>query len=137
MIPCGDGLEDHSAREIMVPRIDITAIDEQTTLAGVAQIIAERGFSRIPLYEGSIDNVVGVVYAKDVLTRLAKGETPDTLRTIALAPLFVPETKPVDELLRELRDRRIHMAIVIDEYGKWHRGTADDRGPRRGDRRRD
>lgn len=113
-------LEDRTAREIMVPRIDVTAVDVHASLHDVAEVIRDRGYSRIPLYEGSIDNVIGVIYAKDVLTHLASGVTDADLRAVARQPLFVPESKPVDELLRELRARRIHMAIVVDEYG----GTA-------------
>jgi CBS domain containing-hemolysin-like protein len=113
-------LEDTTAREIMVPRMDITAVDTNASLAEVTALIAERGYSRIPLFEQSIDNVVGVIYAKDVLAQLAKGSESVDLRTFARPPVFVPETKRVDELLAELRARRIHIAIVVDEYG----GTA-------------
>ncbi|HEY8819993.1 MAG TPA: hemolysin family protein [Dehalococcoidia bacterium] len=110
-------LEDTTAREIMVPRIDITAVGTGESMQDVAAIIAVHGYSRIPLYEGNIDNIVGVVYAKDVLARFAQGAGDVDIRTIARPPLFVPETKRVDELLSELRDRRIHMAVVVDEYG--------------------
>jgi CBS domain containing-hemolysin-like protein len=113
-------LEDTTAREVMIPRIDITAVDTSASLPDVAQLIAERGVSRIPLHEGGIDNIVGVIYAKDVLAEFARGNLDVDLKSIAREPLFVPESKPLDELLRELRDRRIHMAIVVDEYG----GTA-------------
>jgi len=113
-------LVETTAREIMVPRIDIAAVEVNATLADVERIIVERGFSRIPLYEGSIDNIVGVIYAKDVLRCLAEGKPSVTLREIARPPYFIPETKKVDELLTELRQNKIHMAIVVDEYG----GTA-------------
>ncbi|HZQ34587.1 MAG TPA: hemolysin family protein [Dehalococcoidia bacterium] len=113
-------LEDTTAREIMVPRIDIIAVDVGATVAAVAALIAEKGVSRVPLYEGTIDNIVGVIYAKDVLAHLARGGGEVDLRTIARSALFVPESKPVDELLTELRTQKIHIAIVVDEYG----GTA-------------
>ena len=113
-------LVETTAREIMVPRIDIAAVEANATLEDVERIIVARGFSRIPLYEGTIDNIVGVIYAKDVLRCLAEGRRPHSLREIARPPYFIPETKKVDELLTELRQNKIHMAIVVDEYG----GTA-------------
>lgn len=113
-------LEDSTAREIMVPRIDITAVETGATLRDVAELVAAKGFSRIPLYEESIDEIVGVIYAKDVLARLASGDEEADPRAIARTPVFVPESKRLDELLRELRAQRIHIAIVVDEYG----GTA-------------
>jgi CBS domain containing-hemolysin-like protein len=109
-----------ATREIMVPRIDVVAVDTDTTMPEVTALIMERGFSRIPLYEGTIDNVVGVLYAKDFLRYLARGSRPPALKTIARPPYFVPESKKVDELLAEMRLNRVHMAIVVDEYG----GTA-------------
>jgi CBS domain containing-hemolysin-like protein len=114
-------LEDTTAREVMVPRIDMTAVDRSASLREVASLIAERGLSRIPVYESSIDNITGVVYAKDLLAHLARGGESDVaVATLARTPLFVPETKRLDELLRELKAQRIHIAIVVDEYG----GTA-------------
>jgi CBS domain containing-hemolysin-like protein len=113
-------LEDTTAREIMVPRIDIVAVETGATLRDLAAVIADKGLSRIPLYEESIDEIVGVVYAKDVLARLASGDEATDPRAIARSPVFVPESKRLDELLKELRSQRIHIAIVVDEYG----GTA-------------
>lgn len=109
-----------AAREIMVPRIDVVAVDTDATVDEVMALIMERGFSRIPLYEGTIDNVVGVLYAKDFLRYLARGAHPPSLKDIARPPYFIPESKKVDELLGEMRLSRVHMAIVVDEYG----GTA-------------
>jgi CBS domain containing-hemolysin-like protein len=109
-----------AAREIMVPRIDIVAVDTDATVEEVMALIMERGYSRIPLYEGTIDNVVGVLYAKDFLRYLARGAHPPSLKDIARPPYFIPESKKVDELLGEMRLNRVHMAIVVDEYG----GTA-------------
>ncbi len=114
------GLEDTTASEIMVPRVDVLAIPVETSFEEAARVAVEGGFSRIPVYEGSVDSVVGVLYAKDLLAAMTRGERPASLRDIARPALFVPETKRVDDLLRELRDHRIHMAIVVDEYG----GTA-------------
>jgi len=109
-----------TAREIMVPRIDIVAVDTDATVEEVMALIMERGFSRIPLYDGTIDNVVGVLYAKDFLRYLARGAHPPSLKDISRPPYFIPESKKVDELLAEMRLNRVHMAIAVDEYG----GTA-------------
>ena len=114
------GMVDTAVREIMVPRIDIVAEDAEASVDDVLRSVMERGFSRIPIYEDSIDDIVGVVHAKDLLQFLADGQRPNSLREIARPPHFVPEVKHIDELLAELREQRIHLAIVVDEYG----GTA-------------
>ena len=109
-----------TAREIMVPRIDVVAVGTDATVEEVMALVMERGYSRIPLYEGTIDNVVGALYAKDFLRYLARGAHPTSLKDISRPPYFIPESKKVDELLAEMRLNRVHMAIVVDEYG----GTA-------------
>lgn len=109
-----------TAREIMVPRIDVVAASTEDTIDEVISLVMERGYSRIPLYEGTIDNVVGVLYAKDFLRYLSRGARPPSLKDIARPPFFIPESKKVDELLSEMRASRVHIAIVVDEYG----GTA-------------
>jgi CBS domain containing-hemolysin-like protein len=111
---------DRAVREIMVPRIDMVAAEADATVDEVLDLVVKRGFSRIPLFEETIDNVVGVVYAKDILKYLADGRRPASMRDVARPPYFIPEGKHVDELLAELREHRVHMAIVVDEYG----GTA-------------
>ncbi|HEY76517.1 MAG TPA: HlyC/CorC family transporter [Thermoflexia bacterium] len=111
---------DTLAREVMVPRIDIVALDVNTPLPEAADRVIEAGHSRIPVYEGSIDNIVGLLYAKDLLAYLRNGHDDLSLRQILRPAYFVPETKKVDDLLREMQQHRIHMAIVVDEYG----GTA-------------
>ena len=113
-------LVDTTAREIMVPRIDVVAVDVDATAEEVMALVVERGYSRIPLYDGTIDNVVGALYAKDFLRYLARGAHPTSLKDISRPPYFIPESKKVDELLAEMRLNRVHMAIVVDEYG----GTA-------------
>lgn len=105
------------AREIMVPRIDIVALDAKASLPELVRTVIEAGVSRIPIYENTIDNVVGVVYAKDVLNYWGQPDNGPSLDQIARAPHFIPETKRVDELLQEFRKKRVHMAIVVDEYG--------------------
>jgi CBS domain containing-hemolysin-like protein len=105
--------------EVMVPRIDITALPVATPLDELIETIVAEGHSRIPVFEESIDNVVGILYAKDLLPVLALGSKPD-LRTLLRTPLFVPESITVDDLLHNLQRRKVHIAIVLDEYG----GTA-------------
>jgi gliding motility-associated protein GldE len=102
--------------EIMCPRIDVTSIDIKLGFNKVKSIIIESGFSRIPVYAGSFDMVKGILYAKDVLPFT---NNPDTFKWQSLMrpPHFVPETKKINELLKEFQIRKIHMAVVIDEYG--------------------
>ena len=112
-------LEETTAREIMVPRIDIVALDVSESIDDALRLIVARGFSRIPLYNETIDNVVGVVYAKDLLRCITEKRTP-ALADVARPPYFIPESKRIDELLSEIRQSKVHIAIVVDEYG----GTA-------------
>jgi CBS domain containing-hemolysin-like protein len=114
------GLEGTTVREIMTPRTDIAAVDTESTPQDVIRLITERGFSRIPLYEKNADTIVGIVYAKDLIRYLADGALPSRLRDVARPAFFVPESKRVDDLLTDMRKQRVHMAIVVDEYG----GTA-------------
>ncbi|WP_457556067.1 hemolysin family protein [Candidatus Pyrohabitans sp.] len=108
-------------REVMVPRIDMKCIPANESIESARRLILETGHSRIPVYEGSIDNIIGVLYAKDLLKYLnAESKKPESLREIVRPAYFVPETKKLDDLLREFQQNRIHMAIVVDEYG----GTA-------------
>jgi len=104
------------ANAIMCPRVDVTAIDIKSGFNKVIDVIVKSGFSRIPVYSGSFDNVVGILYAKDILPYLGN---PDSFKWQHLIrpPYFVPETKKINELLKEFQVRKIHMAIVIDEYG--------------------
>ena len=116
-------LEETSVHEIMVPRIDVVAVSTEDTLDDVIRVITERGYSRVPLFEETIDNVVGVLYAKDIMKHLAAGgvdRSATNLHDLARPPFFVPESKRVDELLADMRANRVHLAIVVDEYG----GTA-------------
>jgi CBS domain containing-hemolysin-like protein len=114
------GLVDTTAREIMVPRIDVAALSVNASIDEAVAVFVEKGFSRLPIYEESVDNIVGVLYAKDFLPFLLMGERPESLREVARPPYFIPEGKKVDELLTELRQTKVHIAIVVDEYG----GTA-------------
>jgi putative hemolysin len=107
---------DTPVRRVMVPRPKIFALDADTPPGEVGSLIVESGFSRIPAFEGSIDNVVGVVYVKDAL-RLLERRQPVVIRKILHPVHLVPETKKVGDLLKELQKRRSHMALVVDEHG--------------------
>jgi len=111
---------DTVVREVMVPRPDMVTARAEASLGEVLEVILRAGYSRIPIYEGDNDNITGVLYAKDLLKRMHEAQGEGKVSSLARAPLFVPEQKKVSELLREMQQQRVHMAIVIDEYG----GTA-------------
>ena len=113
-------LGDTRVREVMVPRLDVTALPRTATLDEALTTIIEAGHSRIPVFDETIDHVVGVLYAKDLLPAFRDRRFDVQLVDLLRPPHFVPESKPVDELLRELQRDRVHLAIVVDEYG----GTA-------------
>ena len=113
-------LGEKQVHEVMVPRTDIIAIDVNTPPQEVLESVVSAGHSRIPVYEGSSDQIIGVLYVKDLFRRLARGEKDVTVRPFLRPAQFVPETKKVDELLREMQRAKVHIAIVVDEYG----GTA-------------
>jgi len=110
-------LEEIVVRDIMVPRPDIVALPADSTFDEVMETILQTGHSRIPLYDGTLDNIVGIVYAYDILASIADGARQPTPKTIARTPYFVPETKRVRELLQEMRTHQVQIAIVLDEYG--------------------
>lgn len=110
-------LRDTLAREIMVPRIDMLALDVSTPLADAVDALLQSGHSRVPVFEETVDNTLGLLYAKDLLRVWRMGGQLDSLRDLLRPAYFVPEAKKVDELLTELQAQRIHMAIVVDEYG--------------------
>lgn len=109
-----------TAKEIMVPRIDMTAVRADGTIEATRQEILDSGYSRIPVYEGSFDNVVGVLYVKDMLLHILDKRENVPIKALMREPFFVPESKKLDDLLQEMRDKRVHMAVVVDEFG----GTA-------------
>ncbi len=110
-------LGDTLVREVMIPRIDIIALDVETPMLEALDIIMEAGHSRIPVYRETIDNIEGVLYVKDLLPYLRDGRTDVPLSEIVRKPYFIPETKKASDLLPDLQQRRVHMAIVVDEYG--------------------
>ncbi len=105
------------AREIMVPRIDVLALEADTELRAAVDALLDSGYSRVPVYEETIDNVLGLLYAKDLLNAWRLGNELQSLRSLIRPAYFIPEAKKVDELLAEMQARRIHMAVVVDEYG--------------------
>lgn len=109
---------DTIAREIMVPRTDTVYADAGTRISEMIQLIIQSGHSRIPIFQDNIDNIVGTLHAKDLLPFW--GTNDIAIREIMRSPYFIPETKKISEVLKDLRDNKSHMAIVIDEYG----GTA-------------
>ena len=104
-------------REIMVPRTDMICCSTEASVPEVLEAIISSGHSRIPIYEGSADRIIGLVYAKDLLKYWGRPESEVQIADIMRDPYFVPETKKIEELFKEFRDRRMHMAIAIDEYG--------------------
>jgi CBS domain containing-hemolysin-like protein len=107
-----------TVKEIMIPRIDMVCISTDSKLNSLLRLIIKHLHSRIPIYKDKIDNIIGIIYAKDLLTfvnRKSNGEA--NLEKLARPAYFVPEQKKIDELLREFQSQRIHMAIVVDEYG--------------------
>jgi putative hemolysin len=108
---------DTTVRQIMVPRIDMNVVEVGTSLPEVVELILREGHTRLPVYEGTVDHIIGVVHAKDLLLPLVEGRREIALKEILRAPYYVPEGKKVDELLHELRREQIQIAIVVDEYG--------------------
>ena len=112
-------LDETVAREIMVPRVDMVAVDIEAPISSLATRMVDSGHSRVPVYRGDLDHIEGVAYARDVLDRTIRdSDTSSTAVGEMLRPaLFTPESKTLDELLSEFQRRRMHMAIVVDEYG--------------------
>jgi magnesium and cobalt transporter len=109
---------DTIVREVMVPRVDMVCLDEKTTLVEAHRLIVDKGHLRLPVYRDSLDNIVGVLYAKDLLASIAQGPLGERrVSELFHPPMFVPETKRVAELLREFQKQRLHIAVVVDEYG--------------------
>ena len=113
-------LSESTADEIMTPRTDVIAINVQSNLQTVVNTINEAGHSRLPVYEENIDNIIGFIYAKDMLEHIGKDTSDFELRKKMRKAYFVPETKPLRNLLHEFQNKKLHVAVVLDEYG----GTA-------------
>jgi CBS domain containing-hemolysin-like protein len=113
-------LEETTARDIMVPRVDIVAVAEDTSSQEIVDAITEKGHSRLPVYRESIDEIVGILYAKDLLPFVIGSTRTLPIKQLLRPAYVVPESKRLDDLLAELRRNRVHIAVVADEYG----GTA-------------
>lgn len=109
-------LHSQTVKDVIVPRIDVVAIDDELSNQEILDLAIKSTFSRFPVYHGTIDNIIGLVYVKDLLKVSQNIETVD-ISTISRNPFFVTETMRLDILLREMQKRRIHIAIVVDEYG--------------------
>jgi CBS domain containing-hemolysin-like protein len=110
---------DTTAREIMTPRIDVMTLEDTSTLEQSLRFFNEAGFSRIPVYHEHIDNIIGILNIKDVFAATLSKKKDISIRDLIYDPYFVPETKKIDDLLKELQVRKLHMAIIVDEYGSF------------------
>jgi CBS domain containing-hemolysin-like protein len=108
---------DTVAREVMVPRPDMVAVEGRSRIADVIEIAIGAGFSRIPVYEQGIDDIIGVVYLKDLMRAEREGQSDIEVRNVVREAKFTPETKPISDLMREMQQDKFHMAVVVDEYG--------------------
>lgn len=103
-------------KQIMCPRMDVVGVDEKYSLTEVMKVIVDAGYSRLPVYRESFDDVIGIIFVKDLLPLLTIGSEFDW-RTLIREPFFVPENKKIDDLLKEFQSKKVHIAVVIDEYG--------------------
>ena len=110
-------LKDIRVQEVMIPRTDFIAINADSPLQEIIPTINERGFSRYPVFEDNLDNIIGILYAKDMLKYLQEDLDKITARQIIRPVYFIPETKKIQELLHEMRKKGIHIAVAVDEYG--------------------
>jgi CBS domain containing-hemolysin-like protein len=112
----GFEFRDKVARDVMLPRTDVLAVDVETPVPEIIRILTEEGHSRIPVYQGTSDQVIGILHARDLVPLLAH---PDliVLRDLIRPPVFVPWSKPVQALLRDMQRKHVHMMVVVDEYG--------------------
>lgn len=111
------GFGETTAKEVMTPRTSMLAFEGNRTLDDVWEEMIENGFSRIPIYEDTIDNVVGVLYVKDILDKIKTGKTNVPIKNFVRKAYFIPETKSIIEVLQEFRSMKVHIAMVLDEYG--------------------
>ena len=111
---------DTVTHEVMIPRPDIIAVNEHASIEEAIDLVIGKGFSRLPVFQDNIDDIVGIVYSKELMRALRDGDKSQTVNQIMRHPIFVPESKKISQLLREMQTEKSHIAIVIDEYG----GTA-------------
>lgn len=111
------GLDESTAREAMVPRVDIVAVEADTPVTEVASRMLECGHSRLPVFSDTIDNIIGIVHSRDLLPFLTESAEFPPLEKVIRPAFFIPESKRLDDLLSELQEKRVQMALVVDEYG--------------------
>ena len=111
---------DTVAHKVMIPRPDIVAVNKETSIEDAVDLVIGKGFSRLPVFQENIDDIVGIVYSKELMRALRDGDKSQPVNHILRHPIFVPESKNISQLLREMQTEKSHIAIVIDEYG----GTA-------------
>lgn len=108
-------LDEKTVREVMVPRVDVQCVSVDSTYAEIIEIIGKEGFSRYPVFEDNIDNIVGVIYAKDLIRKNISEKF--SVKKIMRPAFFVPDSKHLDDLLRDFKKQKIHIAVAVDEYG--------------------
>ncbi|MEW5947752.1 MAG: hemolysin family protein [bacterium] len=108
---------DTYVKEVMVPRPDMACAPREITIGKMASFVENVGHSRVPIYSGTLENIVGIVNSKDLIRALIEGRADESVDAVMREPYFVPETKKIDDLLRKFQKRRVHMAIVVDEHG--------------------
>lgn len=106
-----------TAKEVMTPRTSMYSIEGTKTIDAIWEDLIETGFSRIPVYEETIDNIIGILYVKDILKAVKSGDTDVEIKKFVRTPYFVPETKSIIEILKEFQNKKVHIAMVLDEYG--------------------
>jgi len=110
---------DTTAREIMTPRVDVVLMEDTLSFEEAIRVFNDTGFSRIPVYHDRIDNITGILNVKDVFSAMVSHRKDSTIKEVMYDPMFVPETKKIDDLLKELQVHRVQMAMVIDEYSSF------------------
>ena len=110
-------LDATTVKEVMVPRLDMDAVEADSPLQAVAETMVSRGHSRLPVYEETLDKILGIVHARDLIAALVSSKPKSSLRNMIRPAFLIPETKRIDDLLEELQERRTQIAIVVDEYG--------------------
>ena len=110
-------LDEATAREVMVPRVDMVTMEKGSSLRAVAQQMAQTGHSRLPVYDAQPDHIIGILHTRDVLEILANPTDRRDVKDIIRPAYFIPESKLLDDLLQELLEKHVQMAIVVDEYG--------------------
>ncbi|MCX8122906.1 MAG: hemolysin family protein [Spirochaetes bacterium] len=110
-------LSTKNVREVMIPRVDINAVEESISLKELVKLIIDEGHSRIPVYSGTIDNITGILYVKDLMPFIIDRRMKFNIKKLLHKPYFVPETMTLDDLLLQFQKQNLHLAIVVDEYG--------------------